>query len=450
MANASIGGIVSGLDTATIIRQFMQLEAIPQSSLKTRMSSEQSALTALQSLNGKLAAIATQAADLAGLSAWSPVTASSSSEHVAVRTTGSATTGGLSFTVNQTALAHQLSFVDTVTLTDPVTAGSTEVIFRHSDGTTRTIETGDGTLQGFVDAVNSDPDVGVRASTVKLDDGTYRLSLQSTTTGNASHFTLSNTDGSDLLGGTTNVDGTSRVVAGRDAEIIVGTDKITSSSNTFAGVLTGVDFTLGTRTPVGTEVDIAVTTDTKSMTASVKALVDAVNAVLGDIDKLAARASDTTKAGVLAGDATLRSLRNELLSSVYASADGSSLADAGIELDRYGRLTLDEEKFAAAYAAGPAAVSGKLAGAGGFAERVTTITKLASNPVDGTVTNAISGRTSTVDRLEDDIASWDVRLARRRETLERQYSALEVALSRLQSQGSWLASQLAGLPSYSS
>ena len=36
----------------------------------------------------------------------------------------------------------------------------------------------------------------------------------------------------------------------------------------------------------------------------------------------------------------------------------------------------------------------------------------------------------------------------RRTTLERQYTALETALSSMQSQSSWLSSQISSLPSY--
>ena len=68
------------------------------------------------------------------------------------------------------------------------------------DGTTVDIDTGDGTLQGLVDAVNNAGE-GVRASTIKLDDGSYRLRLESVATGAASDFDLTNVDGTALLGG---------------------------------------------------------------------------------------------------------------------------------------------------------------------------------------------------------------------------------------------------------
>ena len=52
------------------------------------------------------------------------------------------------------------------------------------------------------------------------------------------------------------------------------------------------------------------------------------------------------------------------------------------------------------------------------------------------------------DRLDDlarQIADWDVRLAQRQETLKKQYTDLETALSQLKSQSSWLTEQLAQL-----
>ena len=39
-ASASISGLGSGLDTASIVEQFMQLEAASQNRLKTRLSTE--------------------------------------------------------------------------------------------------------------------------------------------------------------------------------------------------------------------------------------------------------------------------------------------------------------------------------------------------------------------------------------------------------------------------
>ncbi|MFC7479773.1 hypothetical protein ACFQX7_06675 [Luedemannella flava] len=63
------------------------------------------------------------------------------------------------------------------------------------------------------------------------------------------------------------------------------------------------------------------------------------------------------------------------------------------------------------------------------------------------VTSSTQSRNKLVDNLNDQIAAWDVRLTARQTALQKQFSNLEVALGKLQSQSSWLSGQLAGLSS---
>ena len=57
----SLDGLASGLDTTALISSMMQVEAIPQTLLKNKSSGIQSMVSALQGLNSKVAALATQA-----------------------------------------------------------------------------------------------------------------------------------------------------------------------------------------------------------------------------------------------------------------------------------------------------------------------------------------------------------------------------------------------------
>jgi flagellar hook-associated protein 2 len=119
--SASIGGLASGLDTATIISQLMQLEAVPQSRLRTQVSTQETAVKSMQDLNAKVAALLTKAEALAKPDGWSPVTATSSSEKVVVTTGTGATATSLSFSVVSTGKAHTLSFATKAALDAPVT-----------------------------------------------------------------------------------------------------------------------------------------------------------------------------------------------------------------------------------------------------------------------------------------------------------------------------------------
>jgi flagellar hook-associated protein 2 len=64
----------------------------------------------------------------------------------------------------------------------------------------------------------------------------------------------------------------------------------------------------------------------------------------------------------------------------------------------------------------------------------------------GSITTAISGKQSQIKDLGTQISNWDDRLAAREALLKTQYANLETALGKLKDQSSWLAGQLASLP----
>lgn len=435
MATASISGLGSGLDTASIIEQFMQLEAMPQTRLKSRLSSEKSVVSVLQSLNTKIAALATKAADLAKPATWAAVTATSSDAKVSVTTSSGAAPGSFSVRVVETAASHRLEHTSVVGMDDPATVPTSVQISNRA-----TPLTTDGTLRGLVTAINDPANAtGLRATAVQVSTGQYRLVVESAATGAASAFTLTDANSSELLGGAT-------VRAGRDAEIVVGDSiTVTSPSNTFTGLMSGVSVTLAADAATGTTSQVTLARDPAALTTSVKGLVDAVNAALADIDTQSKAGGVKGSSGPLAGDSSVREVRDRLLSSVFPT-DGTTLADLGIQTDRTGRLVLDEAAFKKAYDADPVAVQARMAGGSGFVDRVAEAAKAATDRTTGTLTTAITGRNESIKRLDDGIEAWDMRLELRRTTLTRQFTALETALSRMNSQSSWLAGQISSLP----
>ncbi|RYB94225.1 hypothetical protein EUA93_07650 [Nocardioides oleivorans] len=436
--SASISGLSSGLDTASIIEQLMQLEAVPQTRLKSRLTTEKSVLTTLQALNTKVAALATSAADLLKPAAWNAVTATSSETKVAVSAASTAGPGSFSVRVDRTALSHRLEMASAVGAS---TAGTVPATVRldRLDGTPAVDLATDGTLNGLARAINDPANAtGLRATAVKVGPDQYRLVVESAATGAAGDFTLTDAaDGSDLLGGAT-------VRAGRDAQVTIGDSIVaTSSSNTFADLVPGVTVTLAGGTASGTTSQVVLARDPAATTAAVKALVTAVNSILSDIDTQSRTGSGTR--GPLAGDTGIRSVRDQLLNSVFPG-DGTSLSDLGIQTDRSGRLVLDEATLRKAYDTDPTALQARLTAPGtGFVDRVRAAAATASDRVNGTLTTAITGRTATIDRLDDGVEAWDLRLELRRNALTRQYTALETALNQMSSQSSWLAGQLSSL-----
>ena len=517
MPSMSVGGLVSGLDTATIISQLMQLEARPQTSLKSRVTGEQRAVTALQGLNSKLASLATKSAGLAQAAGWAPTKATSSETTVTATTAGSATPGAVSFQVLAVAKAYAASYATTAPSATPVVTPGSTFQLQYADGrpALTTLDTGDGSLSAVAKALNASG-TGVTATLVSVDGTNYRLQVTSTTTGAGSGFTLTGADGTTpLLGGVFSS------TAASDARIQVTgeTATISSTTNTFTGVMPGVDVTVSAATPLNQAVTVTVDRDVQALSDSLKAMVTSVNDVLTEIGTLTAYDAATKKAGPLVGDSALRGLRDELLRSV-SDASGGTLATYGVQLDRYGKLVFDEAKFEAAYAADPAAAMTRFTGtatwtgtqgtaslqsstwrtvpgsyavdavgntlgtspatrsgsllsgavdtpvegltltvsadaqgtvvyAQGLAAKLEAIGQRASDAYEGSLSLSIQNRQSQIKGWEDDIADWDTRLASRREALQRQYTALEAALGKLQSQGSWLAGQIGSLPKMS-
>jgi flagellar hook-associated protein 2 len=429
----SVSGLVSGLDTATIINQLMSIEAQSQTRLKTRLTEQQSTVKSLQDLNAKIAALGTTAKDLAAGTTLAPLKATSSSTAVVATATTGTAAGSFDVTVVQTAAAHKLTFAATAAPGDHVTGSGTDLVLTTASGP-RTLST-DGTLAGVVSALNT-AGTGVRATTVRLDDGTQRLVVSAVTSGAASSFTLTAADGTAILGDAT-------VVAGRDAAITIGQDTVHSATNTFTGVVPGLSLTVSAAA-VGTTASIEVSSDQSAVTTSLKGLVDAVNASLTTLDALTAFDPTGKASGPLAGDPMVSALRSSLLNSVYPT-DGTSLASLGLQTDRSGKLVLDTTKLEAAFASDPATVVAKLGT--GFAGRVAAVSTSASDPYDGSLTASVTGQNSDIKRLQDSIEDWDGRLTLRRNTLTQQFTALETALSQMNSQSSWLSSQLGSMSS---
>lgn len=444
MATSTISGLASGLNTADIINQLMTLEAVPQNKLKSKVTATQSVVTALQTLNTKVSVVGSKAEALAKSTAWSPVKATSSNAAVTVTAGSTAQPTSLNVTVVDTAKTHQLGFASAAKLTDTVTGGSTSIKLDRFDGSPVTLST-DGTLKGVVDAINSATnDTGLRASAIKVgtDAGgvaQYQLFVESTKTGTTQDFDLTAADGTALLGGAT-------VRAGSDAKISLGTGiTVTSSTNTFEDVVDGVDITLTDAATNATTSSVAVTRDTASLATQVQGMVDALNAALDEIGTQTAYDAGTGSAGKLLGDAAVRTLRDSLLNSVYPT-NGGSMASVGIQTTRDGKLTFDAAKFKEAYAADPTGVAEKFTTeGGGFAARLDKVAKTASNSTTGTITQAITGRKQEITRLNESIDAWDTRLEMRRTTLERQFTALETAMSQMSSQSEWLAGQISSL-----
>ncbi|SFU12677.1 flagellar filament capping protein FliD [Arthrobacter sp. ov118] len=435
----SLDGLASGLDTTALISSIMQSEALPQTLLKNKSYDVQSMVTALQGLNSKVAALATQATAAAKPGALDLYTATTSSDKVVATTTASAKAGSIDFQVNKLAQTQ-------VTVTDKVVGWPYTTMTINSGGQTYTITPLTSSLDDVVNSVNA-AGAGVTASKVSVGGGEFRLQFSATKSGSAGAFTISDA-------GTAFTD----VKTAQDAEIALwpGTtaaQTVKSSTNTFTDLLPGVSISAKEVTPA--PVTLTVSRDDAGITKVASDLVDGVNGIFSLVASKSAvstttnTSGTTTSAGAFAGDSTVRSVNQSILSaaSLPVGTPPKSPSEIGISITKTGTMEFDGKKFAAALAADPAGTAAKVQEIAG---RIATAATAASDKYTGTLTTTITGQQSEVRDLADRISDWDTRLASRQATLKSTYSALEVALSNMKAQQTWLSSQLAGLSTGSS
>nr|WP_269204763.1 flagellar filament capping protein FliD [Motilibacter deserti] len=421
------------MSTSALIDQLMQVEAVTQTKLKTRQSDTQKQVDALTSLNGKLAALQTAAKNLQKADGLEKFKATSSATSVVATATAGAQPQSVSFKVD--TLAKAAVRVATPVYTSMSDAVTTSLSITKKGSTTPlTVDVKSGSLSDVVNAVNARSDeLGVRATAVQVDDGSYKLQFSATKTGVDNGFTVTGIRG---MGG-------AAAVPAADAKITTDAGySITSSTNTFANALPGVTFTVSATTT--DMVTLSVAKDDAATSDVVKGLVDAANAVIKEAQAKSSYDSTTKTGGVLSGESVVRSV-TQALASAISSNGGVPLSKLGIQLNRDGQFTYNAETFKKALADDPASIQKGLLGADAFAATIESVAKKFGDKYDGQITKTIESRRGLIKDYTDAISSWDDRLATRREALQKQYSGLEVALGKMQQQSSWLAGQLAAL-----
>jgi flagellar hook-associated protein 2 len=428
------------------------------------MSAAQDAADAYREVNTKVDAVRAAAAALSAQGLAAVRTATSSNTSVTASATTTAVPGSrLSFTV--TSLASTASYlsgaswastgtdVRTPTGADAATPAPSPwpLTISRPDGTQTDLAPPTGaTLAQTVTYINGLQDAGVRATAVNTGNG-YRLQLTSTTSGADGDFDLATTAGTAFT----------QTSLATNAALDLGGVQVASSTNTFKDLMTGVSVTV---TEEGAAV-VEVTEDPKSVAAKVRTLVDAVNSALDMIKKHGKSEKGSTAA--LKGDSELRTLTSQLLQTMSDAVSGAgSPGLVGIDLTREGTVKFTEATFLATLASDPGTVQRMFAGApavdaqpatattpavaaqeavDGLSQRLEALTKRTTNATTGTLTLLAQGRETLVNDFKSRIADWDQRLATRKETLTRQFTAMETALSSLKNQSTWLAGQLGSL-----
>lgn len=446
---SSIGGVGSGLDIQGLVSQLVAAERAPQAQRLSRIeSSARAQLSSLGNISSVLAQLKTAASAFGTASGFGARTVSLSTTTYLSATAGPQAQQG-SYEIEVVSLARAGKLSSTPQATAGTSLGSGSLTLNVGSANFTVNAGGDPiTLEGLRDAINNASDnAGVSASLVTTDDG-VRLVLTGRETGSAKALSISGTGDLAAFATAFTVNATAA-----NAQVRVDGNLASSSTNTFASVIPGVSFTAtkSETDPATTRTTLTVGRDDGAARKQAEAFVTAVNSVLSTVKVATLANPDTGVTSPLTGDALPRSLVSQLRNAIGASVPGQpvgfeSLNSVGITFQADGSLKLDAARFDAAMNANPQAVAKLFSGDGSTGKRVADLVDSLTG-TNGVITSrnkSINDRLNDVTRQRD---ALDLRMERVQRNYLAQFTAMEKIVAQLQGTSSFLANQLAQLPS---
>jgi flagellar hook-associated protein 2 len=454
MAGLQLSGLVSGIDTGSIITQLMAIEKQPRTKITLNQDATTKRQSLLQDLSTKVTALKSANDDLKSVLSWLDTQTVETGDATKVTATrvGGAPPGGYDVAITQLASAERQTF----SFVSPAADGTLDIA--NADGSARTsiaLKAG-ATIDDAVAAIN-----GSSTSKLYAVNVNGSLVLSAKTTGDTSGFGITGAG----------VGTQTERVAGQNALLTINGTPYERQSNTITDAIPGVQFTLKSKTAVGATVGVTVGTpgpDKDGIVAKVKAFVTAYNDVVktarADLTEKPVINGKTTadvQMGTLFGDSGLNAMLSQFRSTLSAPVDGltglKSMSDLGISTGAAnkgatlnqdaidGLLTVDETKLRTALDADPngvRALLGGVSGTNGFAQKFQTVLSSYQGPA-GLLQSRILSATTDLSDLTKKLSRFDDRMDAKQDRLQKQFTAMEAALSASQSAGSNLSSLIA-------
>ncbi len=434
MSAISFSGLATGLDTASIVDQLVEIKRAPIYRLQDDTKSYQNQITALDTLKTKLLALQTAAQAIDTANEFSSLAASSSDDTILGVTAGTdAAAGSYDIVVNSLATAQK----DISQGYDSTSTSVGEGIISFTvNGTTTDLNlTGFNSLESLKNQINNDVP-GVNASIVfdGASTGGYHLVLSSTEAGSDGAYTV---DMSGMSGGTTPILANEQVA--EDASLTIDGIAVTATSNNSSDVISGLTLNLKSA-DIGTTVHVNVSMDTEGISEKVSSMVDAYNDLFTYIN------SQNEKEADLRSNPTLRSVGNRV-ENLFISGLSGGLGDitnffqVGITRGDDRQLVFDKTDFADA-------IASDFSGARDlFIEREGNLGKmyLLDSAIDDMTDNfeglfkiSTDSLNRKIDYADDSIARYERSVESYRTTMERKFTAMEAMVAQLQAQGNYL------------
>ena len=354
----TIDGLVSGIDTATIVEGLLEIQQRQIDSLEGTREEVLTEQAAFRGIEARLLSFQTAVNQLNRNrdSVFAVRTVATGNESlVTAAATSEAPPGTYSLAVNSLARSHQIA---TQGFDDPdavITQGTLTIQVGTGSPDTITVDSTNATLQGLADAINS-ADLDVAASVIH-DGASYRLLLASNQTGLDNQISVTNNLAASGAGATRpDFDVLNPVQEAADASVTIGSGPgaiaVSSGTNIVDDVIPGVTLNLHSADPA-TTITLSVDRDTEPAVDAVQNFVDEFNALMDYIDEQVRFNGEDLQPGVLIGNRDAIALQNSIRSAVLDVVPGldpnaNRLTAIGVSVTNSGRLNLDTARLQSA------------------------------------------------------------------------------------------------------
>jgi flagellar hook-associated protein 2 len=460
-SNATGGSVIN---VSTLVSELVAAAQAPQQQLITNQTTTVTAnISAVGTLKSALSTFQSALTALSSPSSFNSVAATSADDTLVTATaSGDAVPGSYAVTVSSLASAQQL-------LSGPFTGGSDAVVGTGSltlavggSSFNLTIGAADDTLSGIANAINSAANnPGITATVIQGTDGGHLL-LSSSLTGAVNTLSVTESDGGNGLAALTYGSGNTahytQNAAASDASFSVAGVPYTSSSNNVSDAISGVTLDLlgvtGTGTGTGTgssppsSVNVTVGSDTSTVETNIQSFVTAYNTLQTAMAGLGSYDSTTGTAGQLLGNPVLTGIQNQIQNALYSQVGASNyntLASIGITTNSDGSLSVNSATLESALSTNFAAVSQLFSSTNGVATQLNSqiTSALGSN---GSITDYATTLTQQNTALQNQTTTLDNQMSALSATLTQQYATLNTLLSSLQSTSAYLTQAFNSLP----
>ena len=457
----SVSGLISGLNTDSIVAQLLNVQQQPIVQLQQREADYQVQLSAYGSLQSSLSSLQSAVEGLGETSDFAAFKATSGDTDLFdASASATATPGSHEITVTQLAGSHKLKSSG-FSSGEKTGEGTIHLKVGSSSTADITVSATD-TINDVAQAIN-DAEAVVKAAVI-YDGSNYFLTLAADDTGEDNVINLTVTDTGD--GNNTDTNGLSRLVydqgntenltqtqaAANSIITVDGVPNINRASNTIDDVITGVTIDLKPDSDTDTAT-LTVSRDTAAVVSKINSFVTAYNEVLNFFSKYQSYDQETGTAGILFGDGTTNSIRNRLRNMVAWTVPGvesfDRLADLGVSLNGGGRLEVDSSNLNGAlddhFDDVVQFFTQTDAGSEGFAVRMADTLDAMLDSTNGTIAAKTDGIQKSIDDIQDQVERVEMRVSSWEARTRAEFQALELLLAEYQATSSYLDQQLKGL-----